>query len=141
MNIGNRAQTVLRLCFYLPIAVSLLCVVLFETDVLPAGFDAGNTMITVFAAGMMELLTICLIPVALRLFKWTAVSARIAAGGERALLRWSLLRVSMLTVPLLVNLYFYYATLTPSFGYMCIIGLLAMTFVCPSRRRWEEESQ
>jgi hypothetical protein len=93
-----------------------------------------------YLLAFMELLTIALIPWALRLFKMKKVDADLRTHHEIALKKWGVIRQSMLEILLVLNTLFYYLFLNTSFGYMAIIVVLAMFFVYPSRERCETES-
>ena len=124
-----------------PVAMSLLMVVMFETDVLPCGFLSGRGGSGEFVAAMaMELLTLCVIPVALRLFRFARVAAALAGGGLGALRRWATVRLLMLCLPLVANTLLYYMYMNVAFGYMGIILLLCLAFVAPTRARCEQEA-
>ena len=60
------------------VAVSLIAVLLCETDTLPVGVLSGRGGSDEFVLTMlMELLTLCAIPLALRLFRFKAIAARL----------------------------------------------------------------
>lgn len=122
------------------IALGLLLVALGETDVLPAGLWAGDKLAETYAVGAMELLTICAIPLALRLFKFGAVARQLAARPASALLRWGVVRIAMIAVPMVANTLLYYLFMHVGFGYMAIIGLLCLAFVYPSPSRCVQET-
>ena len=68
------------------VAVSLIAVLLCETDTLPVGVLSGRGGSDEFVLTMlMELLTLCAIPLALRLFRFKAIAARLGddlMGGK-----------------------------------------------------------
>jgi hypothetical protein len=68
------------------------------------------------------------------------LSATLQERHEEALLKWGVLRLSMLEVPLILNTICYYLFLNTSFGYMAIILLLCLPFVFPSRERCNSEA-
>ena len=116
------------------VGVSLLTAVLFETDLLPCGFLKGvDTSSEFVAATFMELLTLCFIPVALRLFKFQFVANSLTSASS--LLRWASIRMLMLCLPMVANTLLYYMFMLPSFGYMAIILFLSIFFVFPSMER------
>lgn len=120
------------------IGVSLLIVVLFESGLLPEGLLAGRGGSDEFvAATVMELLTLCAIPVALRLFRFRKVAEGLTSA--EALLHWGMARMLMLCVPMVVNTLLYYIYMNVAFGYMGIILLLCLAFVCPTKSRCESE--
>lgn len=87
----------------------------------------------------MELVTICAIPFALRLLKFGPARRAIAAAPEIGLRRWGIVRLLMISLPMLFNTLFYYQYLNVAFGYMAIIGLLCLVFVFPSETRCRQE--
>lgn len=127
--------------FWLTIAISLTLVVLYESEVLLPGDFSNNAAAEYYAAIAMELITICLIPLSLRLLKFKAVSRQIARGGLQGFRLWALVRLSMLSIPMTINCWLYYQFLNTAFGYMGIIGLLSLTFIYPSKARCEQEIQ
>ena len=133
-------QRKLFLQFWLPIVICLVLIVLYENEVLEPAVWQGFKVNEYYAAIVMELVTICLIPLSLRLFKFGFVKRSFTANGPDALLRWGTVRMDMLTVPMMVNTFLYYQFMNVAFGYMGIILLLCMMFVYPSRRRCEDES-
>lgn len=127
--------------FWAPIAVCLAIIVPYENDWLMAGAWESETMREYYLAITMEIITICLIPLSLRLFKFKKVKSSLTASPARSLLRWASARMLMLTVPMMVNCWLYYQFMNVAFGYMGIIGLLCMMFVYPSRTRCEAETK
>lgn len=132
-------QAILTRAYIAFLAVVALIAVLGETGIIPNGVIAHLTIAEYHAAIVMELLTICVIPVALRLFKFGAVARRLPS--RKALLPWGLLRMAMLGVPMLANAVLYYLFYNVAFGYMAIILFLCFFFINPSMRRCEEETQ
>jgi hypothetical protein len=123
------------------LTAALFFVILFETDILESGIMAGADSQVEFAIlTVMELLTIGCIPLALRLLKFKKIEADLQERHEEALLKWGVLRLSMLEVPLILNTICYYLFLNTSFGYMAIIVMLTMPFVCPTKARCDGEA-
>lgn len=124
------------------VGIDLLLVALYETELLPSGWAVGSMQPTADAAviGMAELLTIALIPLSLRLFKFQKIDTALKQQHEAALWRWGLLRLLMLALPLLGNTLLYYAFMNTSYGYLAIITLLCMPFVYPTRRKCADEA-
>ena len=116
----RHTRNVLMLVLGIAVAVSLIVVVLYESDTLP-----------------VELLTLCVIPLALRLFRFKTVAARLTSADE--LLRWGMIRMLMLCLPMVANTLLYYIYMNVAFGYMAIILLLSLCFVLPTMARCEAE--
>lgn len=126
-------QKTLMRVFWSAVILSMAMVVVFETDLLLPGVWAEEKSSEFFVAVVMELLTICAIPLALRLFKFKHVAAQIHhLQGFR---KWALLRLLMLCVPMMVNTLLYYLYMNVAFGYMGIILLLSLCFIVPTKSR------
>lgn len=136
----HKTRTFLLAAFWSPIIVCLAIIIPYENDWLLVGALAGDKVAEYYVATVMELLTICLIPLSLRLFKFKAVRKALTADAATALRRWGMLRMAMLTVPMMVNCVLYYQFMNVAFGYMGIIGLLCLVFVFPSKTRCETET-
>ena len=89
---------------------------------------------------VMILLTLGLVPFALRLFRFGFVRRQLIAQREQALLRWGLVRISILGLLLTTNtlLYYLYAY-EPAFGYLAVMVLLCMPFILPTMSRCQAE--
>lgn len=130
----KHTQRLLMTIFLTAIALGLVIVTLFETDVLPCGIMTSEDKSTEFvAAFVMELLTICIIPVAMRLFRFKRIGARLISA--EALKVWGMTRLLMLCVPMIVNTVLYYVFMNVAFGYMGIILFLCLFFVMPTMDR------
>jgi len=81
----------------------------------------------------MELLTVILIPLALRLFKFKKIATDLSERKQAALVWWGTIRIEMLALPLLANTLLYYLYMSTTFGYMAIILLICMVFIYPSK--------
>jgi len=62
----EKTQKRLMTFFVTSVVIALLMVILFETDLLPSGTMATNKNAEFLLATIMELLTLCAIPLALR---------------------------------------------------------------------------
>lgn len=118
------------------IALSLATVALFESGTLPTGtlFSNENTMF--FLTSIMELLTVCSIPLAMRLFKFKTISDMLVRRKEQALMALGTLRLQMICIPMVVNTALYYVSgINVAFGYMAIILLICLAFIYPTKSR------
>lgn len=89
---------------------------------------------------VMILLTISLLPLSLRLFKFKRISNDLQQRKAPALARWGTLRLSIMGALLVVNTFLYYAfELEASYGYLAVVTLLCMPFVIPTMNRCKEE--
>ena len=89
---------------------------------------------------VMILLTIALLPLSLRLFKFKRISNDLQERKAPALAKWGTLRLCVMGALLVVNTFLYYAfEMEPSYGYLAVVTLLCMPFVIPTMSRCEEE--
>ena len=138
MNI-KQVQRILLTNFFFMVVVTLLLVGLYETEILTPTDMASDATLMFVILTMMELVTIVAIPVALKMFSLKAVRRQLVARKGDALLPWGPARLNMLCLPLLINTFMYYQTMSPAFGYMAIILFLCLFFVYPSIGRCEAE--
>ena len=111
------------------VAVALVMVVLFETETLLPGVLPGEGNAAFLCLSAMEIITICMLPLALRLFKIKRVAL------------WGSVRMMMMCLPLVANVLMYYLfDLKPAFFYMAVICLIALVFVYPSKDRCLSET-
>lgn len=125
--------------FLVPIIICLVIVVLGEFNVFPTGVLTGNTQVEFVLLAAMEIITICMIPLALRLFRFGKIHSQLVEKRERGLQKWGTIRLEMLTVPMVVNTLLYYLTMNAAFGYLAIILFLCMFFVVPTKERCNAE--
>ncbi|MBR6455803.1 MAG: hypothetical protein IKS72_02580 [Prevotella sp.] len=135
----NRAQKILMMSFVMGIALTLAMAVAGEMNWLPVGKWQGYSNLEFIVLTVMELALICLIPLALRLFKFRKIKQQLTENGEPALIKWGLVRLDMLIFPMFLNTLFYYLFGNNSFGVMAVILLLCLFFVYPSKKRCETE--
>lgn len=116
--------------------------VLYETDLLPQGSLAGDVQAGYILQSAGILLTICLIPLSLRMFSLSLTRYVRGLSLPEALVsyrRWCEIRLAMLTAPLLFNLTAYYATLDLT-SLLCVGMLLVASLFCvPGRKRMMQE--
>lgn len=129
--------TKLKILFWSAVAVSLLMVLLFETDVILAGALAHEVSGQFVVVTIAELLTICAIPLAVRMFRFKKIQSEIR-GGHYA--KWAFVRLSLLALLLVANTLLYYVYMNVAFGYMAIIVLISMVFIYPTESRMKSET-
>ncbi len=135
MNISNK----LKVGYWIPVVVSGLMIVGYEGGCLVEGGLSGDKVLEYYWTLAMELVTICAIPLALMLFRLRPVKRFIQGRDHRRLNICRIVRLGMLSLPMVVNVYLYYQFIHPGFGYMAIIGLLSSAFVYPSAMRCQAE--
>lgn len=133
----KETQKKLMSVFIAIVAVAIVLVIVGETGLLPNGELAEEKQTEFVVLSIMELLTICLIPLALRLFKFQRVKRELIT--PQGLRRWAMVRLMMIGDLILVNILLYYLFMNPAFGYMGIILFLCMFFIVPTMSRCSNE--
>lgn len=128
----KKIQKILMTIFCISIALCLLIVIFFETNLLPSGIWAEKSNMEYMLLGIMELLTLAIIPLALRLFKFKKIHAKLVKDKEKALFLWGITRIAMLSLPMLINTLFYYLFMHVAYGYLAIILFLCLFFIVPT---------
>ncbi len=136
----EKVSSILKKLFYGILAVALLIVVVFETGLLTPGSLGGDKAAEFPILTAMELLTVCLIPFSLYLFRVKSVRQNLLAAPTQSMLTWGFVRMAMLAFLLVVNVVCYYLYMNASFGYMAIIAAISMLFIYPSIGRCKEET-
>jgi hypothetical protein len=120
----------------------LLLVVLYETGLYQEGLLAGNAQMEYILQSVSILLTIGLIPFALRMFNLNLVKRIKELPLQQALKSyqaWSLLRLALLFVPAILALSFYYLTMNTTNLFCACMTLIATLFCVPSENRIKNE--
>ena len=120
----------------------LLLVVLYETGLYQEGLLAGNAQMEYILQSVSILLTIGLIPFALRMFNLNLVKRIKELPLQQALKSyqtWSLLRLVLLFVPAIMALSFYYLTMNTTNLFCACMALIATLFCVPSENRIKNE--
>ena len=120
----------------------LLLVVLYETGLYQEGLLAGNAQMEYILQSVSILLTIGLIPFALRMFNLNLVKRIKELPLQQALKSyqtWSLLRLALLFVPAILALSFYYLTMNTTNLFCACMALIATLFCVPSESRIKNE--
>lgn len=119
--------------------LAVLLVVAGESGFTFVTLEPSSVQTAFLCQSLMEIATVILIPLALRLFKFRRVHQALATDGVKGLWKWGQVRIFMLCVPLILNVVFYYATMSAAFGYMAIILFLCLFFIVPTKGRCEDE--
>lgn len=134
----NRQRIVFIFVWVLP----FLYACLYETGLLPKGICVGDANKVYILQTVGILLTIGLIPFALRMFSLQLVRRVKELPLRKALTsyrRWSDVRLSMLFVPAMINLQFYYLTMNTTGLFCAAMALIATLFCIPSESRMKNE--
>ncbi|MBO5874588.1 MAG: hypothetical protein J6Q35_06140 [Rikenellaceae bacterium] len=128
--------------FILVWALPLVYALLHETGVLSQGVLAGDAQMEYIFQTIGILMTIVLIPFALRIFNLNLVKRIQELPLQQALKSyriWADVRLALLVVPALINLQFYYLTLNNTGLFCAAMSLIASLFCVPSESRIKNE--
>lgn len=117
------------------LAVMVGIIALYESGVLESGVLTDSKQTEFLAMTGMELTSLAGAFLGLRLFKFRKIHDELVTKKEPALLRWGMLRLLILEVPMVLNTYLYYMYMNTTFGYLAIILLLCLPFVFPTQSR------
>lgn len=131
----KKTFNILRTLFIASVGIAVVVAALYELDILPSGVLADRPQDEFLCTIAMELVTIVFIPIALRLFKTKDVDRRLDEGDIKTFKTWSIVRILMITVPLLMNTLLYYIFMNTTFGYMALILLICLPFIYPETRK------
>ena len=131
----KKTVNILRTLFIASVGIAVVVAALYELDILPSGVLADRPQDEFLCTIAMELVTIVFIPIALRLFKTKDVDRRLDEGDIKTFKTWSIVRILMITVPLLMNTLLYYIFMNSTFGYMALILLICLPFIYPATRK------
>lgn len=131
----KKTVNILRMLFIASVGIAVVVAALYELDILPSGVLADRPQDEFLCTIAMELVTIVFIPIALRLFKTKDVDRRLDEGDIKTFKTWSIVRILMITVPLLMNTLLYYIFMNTAFGYMALILLICLPFIYPATRK------
>jgi len=137
----KKTKRSLLLIFSVFLLLSVVIVILFETDTLLPGTLAADKQSEFILATILELLTLGAIFMGLRLFKFKTVHEDLTTRKAPALMKWGSVRLLLLELPMLCNTLLYYIYMNTTFGYMAIILALCLPFVYPSEGRCKAETE
>lgn len=123
------------------VVMSALIVLVFETGILSLGYLAGKEPSEFILTLMMELITLGCAFLALRLFKFETIRHDLLNRKETALMKWGMIRLLLLMLPLTIDTLLYYIYIKPTFGYLAIIMVLCLPFIYPSMDRCLTETE
>lgn len=125
-------------------ALTLLIIILFETEIIVPGFFSDEDNVQLFVGMIMVIVVLAFIPSSLYLFKTKHVHGLLhddESSASRHLLFWGTIRMMMLCVPMVVCMFLYYAFgLNVRFFYLSVICALCLFMVYPSLGRCLHET-
>lgn len=137
----KQTQKILMVNFFVMLGLTLLLVLVYECEWAEPVDLAVDGQLVFLLQSLMEIVTIVVIPVALKLFAVKSIHRKLVNRKGAALLPWGTARLNMLCLPMLVNTFLYYQTWSPAFGYMAIILALCLFFIYPSIGRCYDETE
>lgn len=126
----------------LTVAVFIVLIVigLYETNMLLVGaLCNGNKEQEFIVTTILQILTICNIPLALRLFKFEGIKKIINKKRGKGHFHMASLRMSLLTLPMIANIICYYLYMNVAFLYLTIILAISLVFIIPTKDRCDSE--
>ncbi len=143
VNQNGTSQTIkslhrrLTMAFWAVLLLSVLAALLLRVADLSVACPFFANGLVEYVADMLSVcLTICLVPLALRLFRFERVRCQLPCRYAR----WAWIRLLMLQLVLVVDTVGYGLFGQASYFYLALMTLLAMAFVYPSRHRCEAET-
>ena len=85
------------------VALALVIIVLFETDVLPAGIKADDKQSDFVLTAVMELVSLGAAFLGLRLFKFRRIHDDLIRRKETAMWKWGMARLIILGAPMVID--------------------------------------
>lgn len=125
----------LRVIFFMFCLLEVGFVLCYETGIILEGGFSGMMTAEFLTATVMELLTIIVIPVALKMIKYGAVRNVINREGEAGYYRMARCRMFLLLIPMLANTLCYYLFMNVAFAYMAIVLAISLVFIYPTENR------
>lgn len=136
----NKYRSLLTTELTVAVFIVLIVIGLYETNILLEGaLCNGNKEQEFIVTTILQILTICNIPLALRLFKFEAVKKVISEKREKGHFHMASLRMSLLTVPMIANIVCYYIYMNVAFLYLTIILAISLVFIIPTKDRCDSE--
>lgn len=123
-------------------ALPIFYAFLYEMDAFPKGLYEGNVQTEYILQSAGILMTIGLIPFALRMFNLNLVKRIKELPLQQALKSyriWGDVRLSLLFVPAILNVQFYYLTMNTTSLFCACMALIATLFCVPSESRIKNE--
>lgn len=117
-------------------------VALYETGVFAKGIHAGDAQMDYILQSIGILMTVSLLPFALRIFNLNLVKRIKDYPLERALASyklWNDVRLALIAVPAILNFSFYYLTLNTTGLFCGAMAMLVSLFCVPSVNRIKNE--
>lgn len=140
----KKTRNILMIIYWLQllaVAILYICGDYLEFD-MAVFASAEDQQTNYYVQMLMILLTLSLVPLALRLFKFKSIHASLMARPAEALMQWGGVRLLILGLLLVINTILYYIYgFEPAYGYLAVMVLLTMPFVLPTMNRCMAETE
>lgn len=142
----KKTQKILKYELWTCYGLVALLAVLYESGLLLEGALTGDVWAGTHLLTQMWMVVIALfgIPIAMKLFSLKYVRDRLTADESRAdvaLLRWGTLRLMLVALPMVANMWCYYLFgADVRFFYLAVIDAIAVCFIYPSPARCEYDT-
>lgn len=103
------------------------------------GLLTSEPQLEFICQSVMVLVTLVSIYLSLRLFKFNGIQQQLSNDSLEAYTKWSIIRMTLLEAPLLLNILGYWLFVNGSFAWLATILLLAFPFVYPTEQRYMNE--
>lgn len=139
----KQTRNLLMTLFWGLVAIPALLYVSCEFLGADIAYLSGATPAVRYAASAVAiLLTLVLLPLSLRFFRLPRIHADLLSRKAAALRKWGRLRLLTIGGLLIVNTLLYYLLgFEPAFGYLAVVVLLTLPFVCPTMSRCLAETE
>lgn len=132
----ERVKNILLIIYINTFVMAALFIIVGEVDVFQVvGTLADDKNCEFVVTTVMELITICAIPLALRMMKFGPVRRIVRKESVDGYQKVAVIRLAILEFVVIVNILFYYFFMNVAFAYMSIIGAISLAFVTPTLQR------
>lgn len=138
-----KVQKKLTILLSLMVIFCIVIVLLFELEILPIGIYTDKISAEFVLITTMEIITICVIPIALKMAKSKYYIKQLTCEEKaiNALKKMSIIRLCLIGVPLITNTLLYYLFMKVTFAYLALILIFTLIFIIPSKTRCKNEIQ
>lgn len=138
----KKTQRILQIQLLVAALLSIVIIILYETQLILPGtlFSNDESAKLTIVQFIMQFVTLAVCPIALYLFKIAPIRRNLTS--PKALAIWGTLRIQMLCVPMVTNIWLYYSTgFSTGHFYMFLILGICLFLVYPSETRCKKELQ
>lgn len=137
----NNPTRLLRFCFICIFITAAMAILIFESGLIqlqPLADDQSRYIFNIVAVA----LTLIMLPLAMKLLR-LSLPRRQAAASQQGYIKWAVIRLDLLSIPLYFNIVGYYLLdRYATCGWLAMMAAVMSPFVWPSdgRMRYERET-